>query len=169
MPFGEPTTIPAVLSAFVDQIVASCELDTSQVFLSLADDHDVSQFPPKDVFVQVAPREMVPIDGHVDGGGNSLFTCELTVAVNLWVRLGLDVVFQDADQLNHATLGHLVTWVKVLKALQQFYPAAETGAAASIFAEPARCLRFAFQPRNPTNGWAKLPGLWRVPAVLDLS
>lgn len=169
MPYGEPTTLPDVLQAIVDRLVASCELDASQVFLSLADDHDVSTFPPKDVFIQVAPREGVPEDAHVDGGGNDLFTVDLLIAVNLWIRLGLDVAFQDANQLNNATLGHLATWLKVLKAMQQYAPAAEVGAAASIFAEPMRCQRFAFQPRQPMNGWAKLPGLWRVPATLDLS
>lgn len=165
--FGRATTLEEILAAITDRLVSACAYDQSQVFLSLADDADLSMFPPKDIFVQLAPRGFTPRPFDVIGGGNELFTVDITLAVTLWVRLNLDAAFTDTAQLTHATLGQLAKWLNVLKALQMYYPVGDDDV--SIFSEPMRSLKFDLQPRTPRNGWGKVPSWWTVTATLDLS
>lgn len=166
--FGEPTTIPAVLAALSAQLISACTYDPSQVFLSLSDDDVLAKYPNKDLFIQIALRNGVPRAGDVYGGGNDLLTVDLTIAINLWLRLSTDMAFHDADQLTNATLGQLGKWLALMQAMQMYYPPGVSGAA-SIFVEPARNTRFDFKPRSMKTGHAKLASWWAIPAVLNLS
>lgn len=168
MTFGRPTTLGAILSAIGSHIVDTCELDSSQVFISMADDVDVSKFPPKDLFVQIAPRRGQPWEGDVTGGGTLQTTVDLSLAVSLWLRLGLDVEYQDAAAFTHATLSQAEQWKALITSLQTFFPDESPIGSGSILAQPMRLVGFEFAPRRPHNGWAKWPTWWSVPFVLDL-
>lgn len=167
--FGQPTTLTAILTALAERIVTQCSYDASQVFLSLFDDDDIAKFPTKETFIQIAPRDGTPRAGDVEGGGDELTTLDMTIAINLWLRLGLDVSYQDAVRLKHDSLGQIAKWHTLVDALQTYFPAPTTSGGSTIFAEPMRLTRFEFRPRKPIHGWAKMPTWWKVPFVLNLT
>lgn len=162
--FGAPTTPEAILSAIGAAIVADVGVDAVTVFETLADDENLSQFPEFDTFYQVAIKNGNASDSDVTGGGEYLTTIELTVAVNLWIRLGIDVVYSDAEAVKNATYGALPLWRNLIKALHTYFP----DGSPSIFGGPMLLQNFDIKPRRANAEWVKMASTFTVPFVLDL-
>lgn len=169
MTYGKPTTLSAVLAALEARAADALSVDPAFVWTSL----DVGESDRTGVNADVCcvltlPRGRID-QSHVAGGGDDLLSVDLTLTVELWVRVDLDEPFKDVQALRNATVGVLKYWRLLLAAdagLQLYSPTA-TGGNQSILREPMRLVDFDLAPRKAAAGWAKVVSRWDVKYVED--
>jgi hypothetical protein len=166
--FGALTSVSTVLSAIKAKIILTTTWSDDTAFLGL-DDKTQLVSPLHNRNVQIALKNGRPRQAEVTGAG--VLACDMTVAVNIYKQLELDVVPHD-DQLLINAGGLIPDFILLVNSLQLFCPYVDEDNEdfRGLFIEPMRITgQFKFSSVNKPNNFAKLETEWTVSANLDFT
>ena len=111
-----------------DDVLAIGVTDSPYIFLSFADDSELSKFRiDNDRCIVVRPKSLPPDPGVQAGAGLYKLRLDPVITVSIWSRLWIDQQGQDTAYMHDSSLGIAALQTNVMNSLEQYMPITSGG------------------------------------------
>ncbi len=179
MIFGQPVTIPRLITALKQQLAGDTGLSITSIFASLAEDVDLLQAPVADRFIAIRPGKFPADQPTAAGGGRDLSGFNSTWRIAVFARLKTDQEFKSERLLMDGQGPLSLVWSILRGSLsssgqqggQMFTPLDSDGHC--VLREPGRLGGFDLDAKRMTGAndstWWVIPTYWEFKFTADLT